>query len=109
MIEPPPPPTIPETRAARAADHPCELYAYHSPRVVRTDGHHIRPVYLQNRAHGRIVDPTLKWLCPNCHTAVHDWLSFLLHEARRPDPEPGRLAKAEAQASYDWFQSVRPR
>lgn len=95
---------------ARAADKPCELYAYHSPKVVRTQGHHIHPVYLQNQVYGRIQDSDLKWLCGNCHDSTHEWLSWLLGEARKPDPEPGRNAKAEAQRAFDWFtQAMKDR
>lgn len=92
-----------EPRTARAADRPCALYKAHSPRPSRTQGHHRKPVYLQNRAYGKIQDPTLLWLCGSCHDSVHDWLSWLLREAREPSPHPGRNAKAEAQAAFDWF------
>ena len=95
-----------EVRTARAVDRPCALYAHHAPKVVQTHGHHIRPVYLQNRVYGRIQDPELMWLCPNCHAAAHEWLSHLLAEARRPDPEPGRYAKQLAQTAYDWFTTA---
>jgi hypothetical protein len=94
---------VTEVRTARAAEKPCELYRHHSPRVVRTQGHHRKPVYLQNKVFGRIQDPELLWVCGSCHDAIHEWLSWLLDEARKPSPEPGRLAKAEAQATYDWF------
>ena len=94
-----------ELRTATAAERPCELYSYHAPAVVRTQGHHINPVYLQNRVYGRIQNPELKWLCGSCHDATHEWIGFLLGESRRPNPEPGRLAKAEAQRSVDWYRS----
>lgn len=102
----PPGPVVTEPRTARAADKPCELYSYHAPAVVRTQGHHMHPVYLQNRLYGRIQDPELKWLCGSCHDAVHEWIGWLLGETRRPVPEPGRLAKAEAQRTVDWYQSA---
>lgn len=92
-----------ELRSARATEQPCELYAYHSPRPSRTQGHHRHPVYLQNRVYGRIRDADLTWLCGTCHDNVHEWLSWLLGEARRPDPEPGRKAKTEARRSLDWY------
>jgi len=88
---------------APAAERPCELRSYHAPAVVRTQGHHRAPVYLQNRVYGRIRDPELIYLCGNDHDAVHEWIGFLLGESRRPNPEPGRLAKAEAQRSVDWY------
>ena len=95
-----------EPRTARAADKPCELYKTHAPKVVRTQGHHLKPVYLQNRVYGRIQDPWLMWLCGGCHDSVHEWLSWLLGEARKPSPEPGRYAKALAQCAYDWFTTA---
>ena len=92
--------------AATAAEKPCELYRYHAPAVVRTQGHHRHPVYLQNRIYGRIQDPELMWLCGSCHDAVHEWIGFLLGETRRPNPEPGRLAKDEAQTTVTWFRAA---
>jgi len=91
---------------ATAAHRPCGLHAYHAPRPSRTQGHHRHPVYLQERVYGRTRDPELLWLCGTCHDSVHEWLSFLLDEARRPDPEPGRLAKAEAERSYAWYRAA---
>jgi hypothetical protein len=90
-------------REAKAADRPCELHLYHSPKVVRTQGHHRRPVYLQNRVYGRIQDGELMWLCGTCHDSVHEWLGWLLGESRKSDPEPGWKAKAEARQAYDWY------
>jgi hypothetical protein len=98
---------VPEIRTAKAAERPCELYEYHAPRPSRTQGHHRHPVYLQNRVYGRIRDPELAWLCGTCHDAVHDWLSYLLGEARKPNPVPGRKARAEAQRTYEWWLSVQ--
>lgn len=92
--------------AATAASQPCELYDYHAPKVVRTQGHHRHPVYLQNRVYGRILDPELLWVCGSCHDAVHEWIGFLLGETRRPDPEPGRKAKAEAETTVAWFRAA---
>lgn len=91
------------TPEARATDRPCQLHRYHAPAPSRTQGHHRRPVYLQNRVYGRIQDPTLMWLCGNCHDSVHEWIGWLLGESREPNPHPGRLAKAEAQYSVDWY------
>lgn len=91
---------------AEAADRPCQLYAYHAPAVVQTEGHHVHPVYLQNRVYGRIRDNELKYLCGNCHAAVHRWIAWLLGEQSKPNPEPGRLAKAEAQRTVDWYRQA---
>ncbi len=56
------------------------------------------------RVWGRVVPNTpLIDLCDNDHAAVHEWLSWLLGEARRPNPEPDRRCKLEAQCAFDWF------
>lgn len=94
---------MPDLNTARAIDRPCELHEYHAPRPSRTNGHHRHPVYLQNRVYGHIQDSDLMWLCGTCHDNVHEWLSHLLDEAREPNPWPGRLARTEAQNSYDWY------
>lgn len=96
-------PPIPELRTAQASERPCQLHRYHWPRPVRTQGHHRRPVYLQRRLYGRIVDNELLWSCGTDHDSIHAWLDWLLGEARKPDPEPGRRLKAEAQSAYDWY------
>lgn len=89
---------------ATADEHPCELYAHtDSPIPTRTQFHHSHPVYLQNRVYGEIQDPPDMWLCGLCHDSVHDWISWLLGEARRPVPDPGWKAKHAAQATVDWY------
>lgn len=93
-------------RTAQAEEKPCELYAYHSPRPSRTQGHHRHAVYLQNEVYGRIKDPELLWVCGTCHDSIHDWLSWLLGRARRPSPEPGYKAKREAQRTFDWYTAA---
>jgi len=95
------------THVEAQADHrPCELYAHTaSPRPSRTQGHHRHPVYLQNRVYGEIRDPELLWLCGLCHDSVHDVIGWLLGEARRPEPMPGRSAVHEAQRAVDWYRS----
>lgn len=92
------------TDAARAfyAEKPCALVAYHAPTPVMTEGHHIHPVYLQNRLYGNIQDNELKYMCSNCHDAVHAWLYWIMGERRQP-PNIGRAAKAEAERTYAWF------
>lgn len=83
------------------------MYRDHgSARPSRTQGHHRRPVYLQNRKYGRIVHPELIWLCGTCHDNVHDWLSWLLGEARQSDPIPPPRAIREAEETYEWYMSV---
>lgn len=91
---------------AQAAEKPCALYAHSSsPVPTRTQGHHRHPVYLQNRVYGEIRDTELLFLCGLCHDSVHDWIGWLLGESRRPDPEPGWKAKAEAQRALDWYRA----
>ena len=94
-------------RGATAASKPCELYAYHQPTVTRTQGHHVIAEFLQRRVHGRPVIPDLMWLCGSCHDSVHEWLSWLLGEARRPDPVPPPRARVLAQTAYDWYLTHR--
>lgn len=92
---------------ANAADRPCQLYDYHAPQPSRTQGHHRKPVYLQRRLYGRVVDDELFWLCGLCHDSVHDWVSWLLGEARKPDPVPGYKARAEARRTFEWYVLAR--
>jgi hypothetical protein len=98
---------IPPPATAQASDHECSLYGYHFPKPTRTQYHHSKPVYLQNRVYGHIVYPADTWLCGTCHDSVHDWISYLLGEGRLPDPEPGRYAKKMAQKTVDWYISER--
>lgn len=91
---------------ATATSRPCELYRWHAPPVVQTEGHHRLPQYLQRRLWGEVRDETLLWLCGNCHAATHEWIGWLLGESRRPSPEPGRLAKAEAARTVAWYRSL---
>lgn len=98
---------------AQGAMRPCELYAHSvAPVPSRTQGHHRHAVYLQNRVYGEIRDPELMWLCGLCHDSVHDVVSWLLREARRPNPMPGRKAVREAERTVDWYvaalQDQRP-
>ncbi len=95
-----------EVRTATATSRPCQLHRYHAPAVVQTEGHHRHPVYLQNRVYGRIQDPELLWVCGNDHAAIHEWVSWLLGEAREPAPHPGRLAKAEAERTVAWYRAA---
>ena len=96
-----------DTRAPWA-ERPCELYKRHAPIPTLTEGHHIHPVFLQNRLYGNIQDNTLKYLCSNCHDSVHEWLYWLLGQ-RKNEPRVGRLAKAEAERTYAWFIAERDR
>ncbi len=93
-------PTTPRT--ASAVLRPCELYKYHAPVPVITQGHHVHPVFLQNRVYGQIRDNELKWLCGTCHDTVHAWLYWLLGERAQPEGV-GYSAKREAQATFDWY------
>jgi hypothetical protein len=81
---------------------PCELYTYHQPLPVMTEGHHHHPVYLQNRLFGRIVDNELVWLCSNCHDAVHAWIYWRMGD-RRVRPRVGYKAMAEAERTLKWY------
>ncbi len=94
---------VPPPKTATATAKPCQLYTYHVPRVVRTQGHHRHPVYLQNRVYGQIRDPELLWVRGNCHDAIHEYLGWLLGETRQPDPMPGLYVLREAERSMDWY------
>ncbi len=95
-----------QLRSASAAERPCELYGYHAPTVVITEGHHRHPVYIQNRVYGRIQDSELLWLCSSCHESVHAWLYWLMGERREPNPHPPPRAKAEAKRALDWYAAA---
>lgn len=98
---------IPELRIALASERPCQLYAHTcSPKPTRTQGHHRHPVYLQNRVYGKIQDSELLWLCGLCHDSQHDLISFLLGEARKPDPWPGVKAVIEAEKTVTWYREA---
>lgn len=98
----------PEYMVERAffVDKPCELVVYHAPTPVMTEGHHIHPVFLQMRLWGEVKDNTLKFVCSNCHDAIHAWLYWLLGERRRP-PYMGRNAQVEAYRTYSWYLALR--
>lgn len=101
-------PAIAHERAPSAL-HPCEMYVDHgSARPSITQGHHAKPVYLQNRLYGRIIDGTLIWLCGTCHDNVHSWIYFLLGERREPNPHPPARAKQWAQKCVDWYLNASP-
>lgn len=95
---------VPEIRIASAADKPCELYLDHgSARPSVTQGHHPKPVYMQNEVYGKIVYGGVIYLCGTCHDNVHAWLYFLTGKRRRPDPDPPPRARAMAREAYDWY------
>jgi hypothetical protein len=74
---------------------------------IRTQFHHSRPVYLQNRLYGRIVYPADFWVCGLCHDAIHEILDWLLKEGRRPSPMPAINTKMyqAALSTYNWYMS----
>jgi hypothetical protein len=102
-----PPEAAHTTRTATAAAHPCQLYAHtQAPRPSRTQYHHRYPQYLQERVYGEVryqKGEDMLWLCGLCHDSIHDWLSWLLGEARKPDPAPSPRAVAEAVRTANWY------
>lgn len=91
---------------ASAVDKPCELYKDHgSSRPVITQGHHIYPVYLQNRKYGKIRLSNLMYLCGTCHDSVHAWLYYIMGERRKPIAIVPLRAQAQAQKAFDWYVS----
>lgn len=92
-------------RTAMASEQPCQVYEYHAPHPVRTQFHHTKPVYLQNRLYGEILYGPELWVCGTCHDSIHEWLGWLLGESRKPSPEPGWKIKQIAEATYEWYHS----
>lgn len=94
--------TAPATASAR--DKPCEVHGYHWPPPIETEGHHIYPVYLQNRVFGKIELPNLIWVCDTGHKNIHALLSWGLGERRnQPSGRGTRLERAIVKAAYDWY------
>lgn len=88
-----------------AAVEPCRLYKHRfPPRPSRTQGHHRYPAYLQRRLWGEVRRHELLWLCGLCHDSVHDWISYLLREARQPYPTPGLYHRREAERAVEWYR-----
>lgn len=93
-----------QPRVATAATRPCQLHRYHWPKPSRTHGHHRKPMYLQKEVWGEVRDHELLWSCGTDHDNVHEWIDWLLGRARRPDPEPGRTEKREAERTVAWYR-----
>lgn len=101
------PRTIGDPYTAQAALKPCELYKDHgSATPVITQGHHIYPIYLQNRKFGRIVHPDLMWLCGTCHDNIHAWLYWIMGERKQPLTTVPPRARAQAEFVLNWFNTV---
>lgn len=99
---------IPAPRQASANLQPCELYLDHgSSRPVITQGHHVFPVYLQNRVYGHIRDGKLAYLCGTCHDSVHAWLYYLLGERKVPLSTVPNRAKAMAEVAAAWYERTQ--
>ena len=80
------------------------MYLDHGSAVPSvTQGHHVYPVYLQNRVFGRIANPTLAWLCGTCHDNVHVWLYWLMGDRAKPDPIPPARARRAAETAHAWY------
>lgn len=92
-----------------AAAHlrPCELYTDHgSATPVITQGHHLYPVFLQNRVYGEIRLPKLMWLCGTCHDSVHAQLYWLLGERAAPQVLVPRRARQRALTAFEWYSDA---
>lgn len=92
------------------SSHPCQLYKSHHPIVARTQRHHRYPQFLQERLWGKGVVRLKELLivCGTDHDSIHAWINWLLGEERKPSPEPGTLAKREAQRAFDWYKAESP-
>jgi hypothetical protein len=109
--------STPRTRTARAFWHAEELARVLPGRFFRVRlvlarrrllaARRAARLPTQERVYGRTVlaDPAtdMLWLCGLCHDSVHDWLSYLLGEARVPDPPPSLRARTEAERAADWY------
>lgn len=90
--------------SADGSERPCRFHKYHWPPVLETELHHLKPVYLQNRVHGKIVDPTTAPACPTGHSNFHAWISYLLGERRRRPWRLGtRVEMKHAREVVDWY------
>lgn len=95
------------TRTAQASERPCALYADHgSSTPVITQGHHVYPVFLQNRVYGEIRRGDLVWLCGTCHDSVHAWLYWLLKERREPTTAVPPRAQRLADVAFQWYEAA---
>lgn len=100
--------SLPKPRMASADVRPCEVHGYHWPPYLETEGHHIYPVYLQNRIFGKIVLPDLVWTCDNGHKNIHAWLSFMLGERKRKPFRRGTRKEMElVMEAFDWYTGAK--
>jgi hypothetical protein len=90
---------------ATAQSHPCQLYTYHQPRPIRTQFHHSKPVYLQNRLYDKIVYGPDFWVCGTCHDSLHETIDWMLTEGRVPNPMPGTNVLKKAKETVDWYHA----
>lgn len=77
----------------------------HTPKPIRTQSHHRRPVYLQMRLWGEVrIDD--RWdLCGTDHDSTHSWIAHLLGEQYAPTLDPGTFVKREAEAVVTWYRA----
>lgn len=96
---------IEQPREAQATDKPCELHVYHRPVVVRTQGHHLFPLYLQRRVYdGRILHHDLLWLCGTGHDSLHAWLGWALGETYKPEQRVGYETMDIVESVVAWYE-----
>lgn len=91
---------------AQATERPCELHKNHSPVVVRTQGHHIFPQYLQIKVYGKVLHEELLWLCGTDHDSLHAWLSYALGESYKPEQPVGYATQAQVERVLEWYRSA---
>lgn len=93
-------------REAQAVDKPCELHASHSPVVVRTQGHHLFPIYLQKRVfNGEVRHNDLVWLCGTGHDSLHAWLGWALSESYKPVQRVGWETMRIVDSVVEWYKA----
>jgi hypothetical protein len=94
-------------REAQATDKPCELHVVHRPVVVRTQGHHVFPIYLQKRLYdGAVRHGDLLWLCGTGHDSLHAWLGYALGEAYKPAQRVGTETMERVAQVVEWYRGA---
>lgn len=66
-------------------DEPCRLHAYHSPRTVFNERHHVFPKEYQIDIWGEVRDKEVWSICSTSHNTVHGALRAFLKTGKWPE------------------------
>ena len=80
----------------------CQGAAYHSPRPITTERHHVYPKYLADLL-GLPVIPVLVPLCGTEHENVHHALRHLINTGENPHRFADRT-QGYVDAAWTWWQ-----